>query len=65
MIYARKTIYQDPTYPWKQPGMPEQAVFKIVKKVHFIKVSHLGLSINPLHFECARLWHASFVLSGQ
>ena len=37
MIYARKTIYQDPTmsYPWKQPGMPEQAVFKIVKKSAF------------------------------
>ena len=39
MIYARKTIYHVPTHPWKQSGMPEQAVFKIVKKVHFVKVS--------------------------
>ena len=24
MSHARKTIYQDPTHPWKQSGMSEQ-----------------------------------------
>ena len=31
MIYARKTIYQVPTHPWKQSGMPEQAILKLQK----------------------------------
>ena len=40
MIYARKTIYQALAHPWKQSGMPEQAVFEIVKKVHFVNLFH-------------------------
>ena len=39
MIYARISIYQALKYPWKQSGMPELAVFKIVKKVHFVNLS--------------------------
>ena len=39
MIYARISIYQALKHPWKQSGMPEIAVFKIVKKVHFVNLS--------------------------
>ena len=45
MIYARISIYQALKRPWKQSGMPELAVFKIVKKnvkanVHFVILFH-------------------------
>ena len=32
MIYARIAIYQALKHPWKQSGMPEPAIFEIVKK---------------------------------
>ena len=35
MIYARISIYQALSHPWKQSDMPELAVFKIVKKSAF------------------------------
>ena len=38
-IYARIPIYQVQRHPWKRSGIPEQAVFKIVKKVHFVILS--------------------------
>ena len=39
MIHARISIYQALKHPWKQSGMPELAIFKIVKKVYFLILS--------------------------
>ena len=52
-IYARISIYQALRHPWKQSGrcIPEQAVFKIVKKrilLFFLSFCFLGLTQDSL-----------------
>ena len=51
MIYARIAIYQVLKHPWKQSGMPETAIFKIVKKVQIINllISCPGLTQDCLY----------------
>ena len=79
MIYTIKTIYQVPTHPWKQSGIPEQAVFKIVKNSAFCQGFFVSFCFPGLTQDCldrspwfeykstrvCSLWHARFVLSGQ
>ena len=43
MIYARISNYQALRHPWKQSGMPELAVFKIVKKCNLSIFLQLAL----------------------
>ena len=50
-IYARISIYQALRHPWKRSGIPEQAVFKIVKKSilsFFLSFCFLGLTQDSL-----------------
>jgi hypothetical protein len=45
-IYARIPIYQAPTHPWKQSGMPEEAVFSFVKKALFVILSFSSVGLT-------------------